>query len=456
MLPKALLPRRARLSELSEDYALERVPEGYRKSTRDIVLILLGMSTSFYFFIIGGLTVLMLGFTKGLIAMLIAMAMNGLFALLGGYIGYRERLTADLSSRAYGFGKIGSAVTSGIYAFVLIGFLAIESSMVAQALSSVVHLPMPAIHALLTCFWALLAVLGVSQLVWVNRIGLPLFIGLLAAFFSWALVNGYGISIGRLISSPGGLIPGSPGVALTIAMATPGAAIITADYTRFVKSKKGVLAVGLAFVVPAFLVVPLIGALLAIAFRSEMPGIYFVSTAGALGVALTFLAQLKIQGFNVYSASLALSNLGAMGFKFAPGRLFWVVIASLVAGLFVLPDILGGIHRFLEVAGVISSAWGTILLTDYYFIKGVLGLAPQHTTALENIRFVNPIGVFSLAVSSLAALLLRPVFPVTAFVAIPLSFVCYSVGTIVTKGVYTKERAVQPVSEVREVFELEE
>lgn len=424
------------LKVLMEDYALQKVPDSYRIGAINVVIVFLGMTTSLYFLMIGGLNVYMVGFTRGIIAMLTGVAINGAFALLGGYIGYKEGLSCDLSSRAYGFGKIGSAITSGVYAVVMIGFLAIETSIVGEAISSFLPLPRIALYSILAVLWILLTLFGIRGLSWMNKLLLPLSLVLLGYVL---VVNGGSLSLRNLATFQGWLIPGGIPAALTVAMGTPGAAIFVADYTRFVKSSKGAVSVALSFVIPAFLIVPLIGALLAVTFGDPMPGVYFVSVAGIIGAVFVVLAQAKIQAVNSYSTSLALANLHAMTLNFSPGRVVWVVVANLVALALVSAGALESLTGFLEIGGLISAAWATILLTDFYLVKGILKLAPQRTMALENIRTINPIGVLSLFVASIVAWLVKPIFPVPAYVAIIVSLVSYLLGTIVTKGVFTRE-----------------
>lgn len=426
-----------------EDYALQKVPNSYRRSTFNIAIIFLGMATSFYFFMIGSLNVYMVGFIKGLMLMIFAVMINGIFALLGGYMGYKEGLTIDLISRAYGFGKAGSAVTSMIYTSTLIGYLAIESAILANILLSFINLPILIVYILFAFVWILPALFGITGLSLINKIVTPLFLVLLG----WMLINGSSVlSLERLINFKGGLIPGGTAAALTLAMGTPGAAIITADYTRFLKSAKGVLPVTLCFVIPAFFIIPLIGALLAVKFYTPMPSVYFISIAGTLGgIFLAFLSQLKIQSFNTYSASLSLANFNAITLKFKPGRIFWVIVANLIAISIAYPNLTERLVGFLEIAGIFSTSWATIILTDFYIVKGILNIAPRKSVVLKNIRTINPIGITSLLISSIIALLLKPFVLIPSFVAMPLALTSYLIGTALTKGIYTIEKSPQDI-----------
>ena len=138
------------LDVVIEDYATKVTPQNARISTLSLTAIFLGMSASAFPLLLGGMVVYMVGFARGLVVMTVSALLNAVFAILGAYIGFKEGLSSDLSSRFYGFGKLGSAITSAIYASIFIGFISIETALLQQTISSYLPLSKPALYIILT------------------------------------------------------------------------------------------------------------------------------------------------------------------------------------------------------------------------------------------------------------------------------------------------------------------
>ena len=423
------------LEAIIEDYALDVVPKNARISTISLVAIFLGMAASAYYLLLGGLVVYMVGFTNGLISMVVSALLNTVFAILGAYIGFKEGLSSDLSSRFYGFGKLGSAITSCIYGFIFIGFLSIESAILQQTLSAYFPLSKPALYIILTLMWILFVIFGVRQVSLLNKVALPFFIVL---FILMLASTGKPLSWDSLVSFQGGVIPGSTASAISIGLSTLGLSFFLADYTRFAKTARSAILVALSFALPCFLVVPLIGALLAVSFCSPTPGVYFVTAGGVIGVVAMMLSQVKIQAINSYSASLALSNLFAASINFKPGRLFWVIIANIIGGGLLFLNLFDQLPFFIEIAGMVSTAWATILCADYYLVRGPLRLAPKKIYNFEKVPPVNIAGVLSMIAASILSWILKPLLQIPALTAIPFGALLYVGGSFLRSRIAAK------------------
>ncbi len=426
--------RQIPLEAVIEDYATEVVPQNARISTTSLVVIFLGMAASAYYLLLGGLVVYMVGFTTGLSAMVFSALLNVIFAVLGAYIGFKEGLSSDLSSRFYGFGKLGSVITSGVYGLIFIGFISIETAILQQSVSAYLPLSKPAVYIALTLMWVLFVIFGVRQVSFLNKLILPMFI----VFFILFLTSAKSLSWNALFSFQGGLIPGDMTTAINTGLSTLGLSFFLADYTRFARTSRGAIIVALSFALPCFLVMPLIGALLAVSLGSFSPGVYFVTVGGIVGVIAMVLSQMKIQAINSYSASLALSNLSAVLVDSKPSRVFWVVVANVIGAGLLFLNLLDQLPLFIEVAGMVSTAWATILFADYYIIRGMLRLAPRKIVSLKMVPSINLVGVASMSAASALSWLLKPLLPVPALSAILFGASLYVVGSIMRSRIMVK------------------
>ena len=117
------------VSEQIEDHALEPVPVELRQGWLSLTWNTTGMVVSLVQIFFGALVTFVAGIKIGLIAGAIVTILGALLGWACGHIAYRSGLSSTVLSRFYGFGRQGSVISSLIYAFMIIGFLALENAL---------------------------------------------------------------------------------------------------------------------------------------------------------------------------------------------------------------------------------------------------------------------------------------------------------------------------------------
>lgn len=407
MSPKTV--KRDEKAEGKEDYALESVPQHYRRSWTSITNVTLGVATAMVFMQMGSIMALTVGTMNAILAEIYATVMAGILGMCIAFYAAKSGLNANLMARGGGFGYIGASITSFIYAINFIMYCAIEGAIMASAVFE--YLQVVPMWALMVFFG--LAVVpfnwfGMKQLEKLQRWSLPIFIvllltGIVAASRMESLHQGgfwtflpEGAQVGgATLLTAIGIMNGLVGIM----------ALLVSDYARFIKKeefKLGVFAVGFIPQLVCFLVMGLIGVWFGVRFGKDNPGFYFVHVIGVGGALFTILTQFRINITNLYSGSLSLANFFENVFNFKPGRTFWVAFTSIAAIVLMLGNILNHIGPMLTFQGVFLFAWAAILVTDAVIVKGLLKIGPSHFEYRVQCLYPwNPVGTVALTISSL-------------------------------------------------------
>ncbi|MEO8806950.1 MAG: cytosine permease [Burkholderiaceae bacterium] len=365
---------------------------------------------------------------------------GGLLGWSIGHVAFRTGLSSTVLARRFGFGTQGSVIASLIFAFMIIGFLALENALLYKGLLFYFGLAdslgtRMAIYGALSLLWIGLTAYGFELVSKVSSVTLVAFLAVLAwmtyvvlaqagvasaDFFSFgaqlpveALKNmGAESELGRFVFAVNVLI-GSAGTL----------ALVDADLGRYARSSRdiGIAAfVGNVFMDIVMLslggVIMYAGVPALVTFYVETKGMdaqaahqlvlaspdsvaaAFIVFGGVLGTILMILAQGKAQVLNTYSASLSLSNLfDALG-RFRPGR-FWCVVLANVLGLVMLyGQLLQLVNAWLTLLGVLTTCFAGVIVADYYLLRQ--GRAVMAGQAVER---VNWAGVITTGVAAFAA-----------------------------------------------------
>ncbi|MGR8023288.1 hypothetical protein [Burkholderia cenocepacia] len=148
----------------------------------------------------------------------------------------------------------------------------------------------------------------------------------------------------------------------------------------------------------------------------------FLFFGGWVGVALMILAQTKAQVLNTYSGSLALSNLfDAIGLR--TRRIVLVVVANLLGLLMVALDILNKVQAWIEILGVITTAFAAVMIVDYFFVSRITGRLPA--SKQESVNWAG-VGTTVIA-STMAHFMLNQIVPIQFFTSLGISVVLYPI-----------------------------
>lgn len=419
--------------ESLEDYALRYTPQSFRRwSPWRVAHTALGGAAAFLVLEAVGAAMLTAG---GFVNAAWAILAVGLVILLAGLpisvYAARYGVDMDLLTRGAGFGYLGSAVTSLLYAAFTFIFFALEAAIMAYALELGFGLPPAWGYVLCTVAVLPLVAHGVTAIsrlqVWTQ----PLWLGLLLLPYGFVLarqpeaLSGFWHYVGAE-GGAGGFDLRRFGAAFGIGIALIAQMGEQADYLRFMPPPAAgqrrrwwlaCLAGGPGWVLPGMLKM-LGGALLAwlVLDHGQAGGpapdparLYWFGYAriwgdGRLALAATvlfvLLSQLKINVTNAYAGSLAWSNFFARLTHSHPGRVVWVAFNLLIALLLMELEIFQALAHVLALFANLAIAWMVTVAADLAINKP-LGLSPPGIEFRRGYLYdVNPVGLGSLVLAS--------------------------------------------------------
>lgn len=445
------------LKSRMEDHALEAVPAHARQGWLSLSWNTAGIVTTLIILFFGALTSFVAGIRIALAAGVFVAVIGSLMGWATGHIAFRTGLSSTVMARQFGFGQRGSIIGSVILGFMIIGFLALENALLyagfrfafgfADTLTNQVL-----VYGVLTLVWVLLTAYGFQLVSRVSSWTLVAFLALLL-FMTWRVVNQYAqgdvLGFGALfppqvLQSMGADTDlGKFIFCVNILIGSAGAlALVDADLGRYARSSTDIGIAAFLGNIAMSLGMVSIGGIFMYAGMGKMVEHYigvarmtpeaaqqaamspdgvtatFLLFGGLAGVLLMVLAQGKAQVLNSYSASLALSNIfDALGRRM--GRVVMVVLANVIALLMIAMNILGQVQSWIEILGVITTAFATVMVVDYFWVSRGRG-APQEA--------VNWAGIISTVLASvLAHYVLVSLVPIQFFTSMVASALLYPI-----------------------------
>ncbi|HKX41849.1 MAG TPA: purine-cytosine permease-like transporter, partial [Burkholderiaceae bacterium] len=390
-----------------EDHALESVPVESRRSWLTLSWNTAGIVTTLVQLFFGALVTFVAGLKLALMAGLLVTVVGGLLGWLIGHVAYRSGLSSTVMARRFGFGTRGSALASLIFAFMIIGFLALENALLYKGLLFAFGLQDTFAHRVLiygglSVAWIGLTAFGFEWVSKVSSVTLVAFLVLLAwmtvtvlgkAGLSMTDALGVGtqwpVDVLRAMGADTEL--GKFVFAVNVLIGSAGAlALVDADLGRYARSSwdigisafvgnlcMDVLMLALGGVI-MYAGVPTLEAFYqhsqglgleaarqAVIASPDSVAAAFIVFGGALGTVLMVLAQAKAQVLNTYSASLSLANLFDALFGWRPGRFAWVVLANLVGVLMLYGHLLALVNAWITLLGVLTTCFAGVIVADY-------------------------------------------------------------------------------------------
>lgn len=445
-------------AEAIEDYAVGRVPSRYRWPIPAIILVLLGNSTAMFFFTFGAEMGYTVGWPTMLIPLLYFFVGSTIIGACTMKIASKEGLSMSLLTRGLGFGYMGSAVTSLIYAVNYIFYFIFEGTIVTHAIANYAGISINsvggiAIFATLGFITIWFVWKGMSSMQFLQTWGVPIFLLLF-------LIGLYQLATNYDVVGVASWLPKSDVTATTMWIAMNMAngqlvfqGLLATDYGRFAKPKityKGTATIMIGMLIPMFAVI-FLGAMLAYTLFPGIkensyalaadPGFVFPFVMGILGVVFAIITQIRINVMNLYSGSLALSNTMDSMFNYRPGRQWWMLTVWLFGVVFYAINVLQYMNTFLAITGILTNTWVFIILSDYYICRKVFRLAPSDFVEYrqEYLHSWNPAGIISLSVAVvIGALGVFNVYPIyyASFCAMLIGPVLHVIISVMTKGKY--------------------
>ncbi|MBO9626990.1 MAG: cytosine permease [Microbacterium sp.] len=351
----------------ASEFEHEPVPVEHRKSLFTVSAVWFGFPMILTNAVPGGLVVAMLGFWKGVAAILVANAVMFVYVSLLSWRAGRTGKSFSLQAIET-FGTGGYAIASGFLSTVVIGWFAFNTGATGDSLSTAFGWNETLVAALAGLVFIAITYLGIRALSVLGTIAAPMFIvavliavGIAAqshdfsAVFDYAGVGGDAMSFG---------------VAVTAIMATfADSGTMTADFTRWARNgKEAVLATVTAFPF-ASLVAQLSGALFVAAGAIALPevnGGNFAPILTGTGNGLLDVFLFLFVVINLGSVCTHCLYNGALGWShLTRSRMRLLTLILGVIGVIVA--VLGAWHYFvnwLALLGVLVPPLGAVLISD--------------------------------------------------------------------------------------------
>lgn len=447
------------LAKAAEDHALVSVPLSERQSGFNLAMSPVGVATALVIFAIGGFTVVLAGFWIGLLSGMIATIVGYFLSYYLGKITYETGMSSTVTSRFFGFGVKGSSLGAAIFAFMILGFLALESALLYEGTLLMFNLDDTwgtkiCIYGILTLAWILMAIFGLKIALKASKFMIVVTL-LVTVYMIYQLYSVKGMDPMAVFNSTG-VIPGGFWPKLSAALVLMGAtagtiSLVTTDFARYCRNTQDVKVLAIAGPITQNILMIVLGGLVIIGGIPEVAdyllqrnagmtpqqaaeaaggysmtntGAFFVVLAGWLGFITIYAAQAKAQAVNAYSGSLALVNLWDALTGKKPGRAFMVVVGNIIALLMIAGGILGQFVAWLSYLGCMTMALCGIMLADYYIVR-----KSQFSIVNAKIENCNWAGILTLLISSGIGIYLiaTQIFALGFFISLALTFVLYPI-----------------------------
>ncbi|MFE3173925.1 cytosine permease [Amycolatopsis sp. NPDC059090] len=391
---------------LESEFEHSPVPQSHRKSLWTVSAVWFGFPMILTNAVPGGLVVAMLGFWRGLAAILLANLIMFVYVSLLSHRAGQTGKSFSLQATET-FGTAGYAIASGFLSTVVVGWFAFNTGATGASLNKAFGWNETLVALLAGLAFIAVTYLGIRALSWLGAIAAPLFVIAAGTAVFLAAENH---DFGAITSYPG--IGGGAmtfGVAVTSIMATfADSGTMTADFTRWSKNgRQAVLATVTAFPI-ASLVAQLSGGLLvaagAIASADKAGGDFTPILTGPGNPVLNVLVVVFVV-VNLGSVCTHCLYNGALGWSHLVRSKMRIL--TLVLGIIgVVVALLGAWNYFvnwLSILGVLVPPLGAVLIADQILLR-------RRTAGRAETRF-RPTAFLAWAIGAAAALLVHLVAP---------------------------------------------
>lgn len=410
----------------ADDFSLSRVSPAQQRSWFGIAVQRFGQVSALSQFLVGATLGYAMTFGEAVLAFLFGSIILEIIMCVVGIIGQRQGLNTALLARWTGFGEIGASLVGLAIGISLIGWFGIQSAISAQSLDALMPGIMPAWMWCLVFGLAVTAVVafGFGGMQRLANITVPLFLVLVGWSVISALSNH---SLTELMTSP------APGPTLSVwqgtAIVAGGlmvGAIITADMTRFNRSRADVVKQTVLGVSLGEFVIGLAGVLLAHAAATGDIIAIVTSSIGFVGLIIVITGTLKINDWNLYSSSLGLINFVSTSMNKNLNRVATTVALGVIGSVLAAAGILSRFTDFLILLGVAFPPIAGIMVAEYFVVRrwrGELDATRASGALPASAPRIVPATIIIWAIASVAGYLIS--WGIPSLISLFLSMVLY-------------------------------
>ncbi|NBE50288.1 purine-cytosine permease family protein [Streptomyces boluensis] len=360
-------------AELDSEYEHSPVPPERRKSLLTVSAVWFGFPMILTNAVPGGVVVAVLGFWRGLAAILVA---NLVMFVYVGLLSHRAGSTGESFAlqATKTFGRIGYVVASGFLATIVVGWFAFNTGATGATLHQAFGWHEQLVAVIAGAAFVAITYLGIRALSWLGAVAAPLFIvvGVIAI-----VLVAKDHDLGAVLDYQGVAPAGGAmtfGAAVSLIMATfADSGTMTADFTRWSKDgKQAVLATATAFPL-ASLVAQITGGIVvaagAIASAATVGGNFLPILTGhsifldALAAVFVFVNLGSVCSHCLYNGALSWSHLTRSKMR----------IMTLILGVIGTAAALAGVwNHFLDwlvILSVFVPPLGGVLIADQVILR---------------------------------------------------------------------------------------
>ncbi|AUX31163.1 allantoin permease [Sorangium cellulosum] len=369
----------ARASIGRDDFPLARVPEAERYPWWSVAVQRFGELSALSQLLLGATLGFHMTFWNAFWALTLGVVLLEITAVLTGVAGQREGLSTYVLAQWAGLERHGSSLFGLCTAVSLVGWFGVQNAIFAEGLAALAGagLPLWAYCIITGAAVTLIVIYGFRSMAWTSYITVPLFLALSA----WAIRNALARhELADLVAMPPKGEPMSVAAGATlVAGGFIVGAVITPDMTRYNRSAADVAKQTLVGVTLGEYTIGLTGVLLAHAVQSANVVHIVTTEVGVAGAAILVTGTLKINDWNLYSASLGLVNTIHQTVGRHVGRGAMTLAAGAAGTALSIAGILEHLIGFLTLLGVTFPPVAGIMIADYYVVR-------RHRAALERTR----------------------------------------------------------------------
>ncbi|MDX8034091.1 cytosine permease [Lentzea sp. BCCO 10_0856] len=349
-----------------DDQALSRVPDQARHPWLSVATQRFGQTSALSQLLLGATLGFGMTFWDAFLALTIGAVLLNVVAVAVGVIGQREGLSTAILTRWTGFGHAGSAVLGLIIALSCTGWFGVQTGLAGGTLADVAGvLPAPVWSLIFGIVVTIIAAYGVRWMAWTAYVAVPAFLGLLG----WLVLTNVN-DVGATLTSPA---PGPSIGMLTAVTLVTGSFIVGAaiapDMTRFNRSTRDVVKQTVLGITAGEFVIGLAGVIIAHGLgTTDISGVISRSS-GWIGALIVVTAVLKINDWNLYSASLGLVNFFDAVFAVRISRAQVTVMVGCAGSFLAAAGIVAQFSHFLVLLGVVFPPVTGIMIAEYYLVR---------------------------------------------------------------------------------------
>ena len=412
---------------MSEHNTGFEIPASQRQSWGSLAMIWIGSMICVPCLMIGGF--LGMGFTLGgvILCVLLGYGIVCTYMCFMGMEGCDTGLPT-VSMAAAVLGEKGAQyIISLMLAVACIGWFGIQSAVCGASFSAMIasmtgfSIPVPLSSFVWGILMLLTAMYGYKALKYLNYIAVPALLLVMAYGVFAVFTKNDGLSIIRAYEpvAPMTLVTG---ISLTVATFALGG-VISGDYSRFAKNRADVIKSSVLGVLPAGLLMILIGAVLSIvAGQYDISAVLASVGVPAVGLVALVLATWTTNVTNAYSGGIAVSNLFGVGekkFKIA------TAVAGSLGTILAAVGVMSRFQTFLSILTAFIPPIAGVIIASYWILgKGkrkqltsiegfaldgiiafVLGAVVAYVTGNVVVFFIGPIN--GIVVSMVSYILLH-------------------------------------------------